>query len=247
MIIYLGHSTKSNFDSNEQLFSVVVINLDRRTDRWTSIYKELMDKGFPPEIIFRERAVDAQTFDDFPYKLTKGAAALYFSNANVWRKHLNNEYNSEWLLILEDDVEIVEPWNYESIKSHFIDEIKNDSLHFMWANWYNCPRCSHGTEAIFIDKKGISALNDYFWTNIESIMNDYSFTVGSTRLYGLPYDLLMCRKILGKNVHPYLQHYCFHKLPPFRQTDSPSDLRPYLPLNYWSKKHKRKEKVLQYK
>jgi hypothetical protein len=128
---------------------VVIINLDRRPDRWNTIMKELVSKGFPENIIYRESAVDGKD------NHRAAIRALYDSNMNIWKKHLNGVYPTEWLLILEDDAELWPGYDYERVIREFSEYVsKNKDVNIMRSNPGSCPINNWGTEAVFTNKAG---------------------------------------------------------------------------------------------
>lgn len=166
--------SKSNFENVIQLpFSVVIINLDRRPDRWNSVMNELTTKGFPEEIIYRQSAVDGN-------RIKKDAQrALYLSNIDIWKKHLDGNYGTEWLLVLEDDTELQSGYNYAKVVREF-NKDKDKGNHVLRSNPGSCPTCYWGTEAMFIDKRGAAML-------LEAITLDW------IDKKNIPYDHAICK------------------------------------------------------
>jgi hypothetical protein len=156
IIIICCYCCKSSFENIEALpFTVVIINLDRRPDRWNGIMNELVSKGFPEEIIYREPAVDGNGVH------RKAKKALYKTNMNIWQNHLIGAYPTDWLLILEDDAELRSGYDYNRVVKEFNEYInKNLSVNVMRSNPGSCPKNRWGTEALFNNKKGSLSLLD---------------------------------------------------------------------------------------
>ena len=85
-----------------------LINLDRRTDRWTEFQMKSVDLAIPVQ---RFSAVDAQELDLAGQRIPETVAACWMSHQEVAKKFLESSAKS--CLILEDDVDLTE----NSIKS----------------------------------------------------------------------------------------------------------------------------------
>lgn len=85
-----------------------LINLDRRSDRWTKFQEDSANLKFP---VLRFSAVDAQQLDLAEQRTPGSVAACWMSHQEVAKKFL--ESSAKFCLILEDDVKLT---NY-SVKS----------------------------------------------------------------------------------------------------------------------------------
>lgn len=94
------------------MVATYVINLKRSTERMESMRKALESMNVDYE---RIEGVDAQFLSDellsknaspsieYPYELTKGELACFFSHRRCWERLVNSK--NEWALILEDHCE----------------------------------------------------------------------------------------------------------------------------------------------
>ncbi len=94
------------------MLATYVINLKRSTERMESMSEALEAMNVDYE---RVEGVDAQLLSnellsknatlsvEYPYELTKGELACFFSHRKCWEKLVNSHH--EWALILEDHCE----------------------------------------------------------------------------------------------------------------------------------------------
>lgn len=186
VVLWYGRRTKrkSSMVMQPHPFTVIIINLDRRPDRLNAIMAELLQKGFPSEIIHRESAVDGK-------KISKAAMrALYVTNMNIFRNHLNGLYPTEWLLVLEDDARLVDGIDYARVVeefNNFVGKSNNKKYDILRSNIGSCPKCWWGTEAVFYSKSGCKKMLDH--VNTEKMYDNYR----------KPFDHALCHSMHVKH------------------------------------------------
>ena len=98
-------------------FPIRVINLDRDTARLATVLAQLEAKGVPRDSIERQPAVLGKSLTDEELRkcttllsrmfATRGMIGCYLSHRDFWAHTLARE-DSEWVLVLEDDVEVAD-------------------------------------------------------------------------------------------------------------------------------------------
>ena len=94
------------------------INLDKRTDRWTSCEEEFIKNEIKVE---RFSAIDGQLIEDYP-KLLRGEAGCLKSHLEIIKKSVEKNMNS--ICIFEDDVFFAD--NFQNNFSNWYEQIPDD-------------------------------------------------------------------------------------------------------------------------
>jgi GR25 family glycosyltransferase involved in LPS biosynthesis len=157
------------------LIEIHVINLKRRVDRLISFFKK--NPNMPPVNIFE--GVDGKTlkptleikkiFETGDYNFRKGIVGCAMSHIQLWKKCVE-DINSEFFIILEDDVTITQ--NFTNKILYLINEYK-DKFDLMFLHYNPYPQFVK--EELYKHHKIPEA---FLWTKSESIKKNMGSGAG---------------------------------------------------------------------
>ncbi len=172
---YLNEDKKEHFSENIPIY---IINLDRSQDRWFNMKKQCIGLNCN-----RIKAIDGKTLDESEYKnilktnnMKKNTIACFMSHLKCLKKFINS--NDEYVIILEDDVNIVNDFNkkLKNIKKEIEEQDEKIDLIFLGGTRVCGTKfsksllktkqtnkdCNAGTFGYMLSKEGAKKVYDKF-------------------------------------------------------------------------------------